>query len=64
MLYSGNLEPSIEELLDDPIAVLIMARDRITPEIVWSEIVEARQKLERRRCAGSRAPAHSLFEGA
>jgi hypothetical protein len=64
MLYSGNLEPSIEELLDDPIVVLIMARDRITPEIVWFEIAEVRQKLERRRCAGSRSPAHSLFEGA
>ena len=48
VLYSGNLEPSIEELLNDPIAALIMARDRITPEIVWSQVHEARRELRRR----------------
>ena len=51
VLYSGNLEPSLEELLNDPIAALIMARDRITPDIVWSQVREAKQKL---RCREAR----------
>ena len=45
MLYSGNLEPPIEELLNDPIAALLMASDRITPDTVWSQVERARQKL-------------------
>jgi len=31
-LYCGNAEPSIDELLDDPIAQLLMRRDGVAPE--------------------------------
>jgi hypothetical protein len=30
-LYSGNSEPSVDELLDDPIVALLMERDSVTP---------------------------------
>jgi len=33
-MYLRNAEPTVEELLDDPIADLLMARDRLQPEQV------------------------------
>jgi hypothetical protein len=63
MLYSGNLEPPIEELLNDPIAALLMASDRITPDIVWSQVETARQKLRRREARGRRSARHKSAKG-
>ena len=34
MLYSGNREPFLEEILDDSIVRLVMARDRVCEEDV------------------------------
>jgi hypothetical protein len=44
-MYLRNAEPIVEELLDDPIAHLLMARDRQRPEQVWACVNDARQRL-------------------
>ena len=41
-------EPTVEELLDDPIADLLMARDRLQPEQVWAYVNDARRRLRDR----------------
>jgi hypothetical protein len=33
-LFTGNREPSIDEMLDDPIVGLVMKRDSVTPDEV------------------------------
>ena len=38
-------EPTVEELLDDPIAHLLMGRDGLRPEQVWAYVNDARRKL-------------------
>jgi hypothetical protein len=45
MLYSGNREPPLDEVLDDPIVRLVMARDRLTREEVRVHIEAVRQQL-------------------
>lgn len=45
MLYSGNDEPPLDEVLDDPIVRLVMARDRVTREEVRAHIEAVRQQL-------------------
>ena len=47
-MYRGNEEPTIEELLGDPIASLIMARDALVPDQVWAHIRAAQRKLRAR----------------
>lgn len=44
---AGN-EPSLAELLSDPITHQVLRRDRLTPEMVWSAICTARNALRRR----------------
>jgi hypothetical protein len=41
-------EPTVEELLSDPITKLLMARDRLRPEVVWACVRDARRKLKER----------------
>ena len=50
-------EPTVEELLDDPIARLLMQRDRLQPDFVWACVRDARRKLKVRewRDAAERA---------
>lgn len=44
-------EPTVEELLSDPIARLLMARDRLRPEVVWECVKDAKRRLrQRERC--------------
>ena len=38
-------EPSLRELMDDPLTQAIMRRDGLTAEQVWQEMREAQQKL-------------------
>ena len=45
-MYSSNTEPTVEELLTDPIAHLLMARDGLQPEYVWACVGAARRKLK------------------
>ena len=47
-MYLRNAEPTVEELLDDPIAHLLMARDRLQPEQIWAYVNNARRKLRSR----------------
>jgi len=49
MDYLGNCEPLLEEMLDDPIVHLVMARDRLA-------LAEVR-RMSRRRGAGRRSRA-------
>jgi hypothetical protein len=44
-MYRHNAEPTVEELLNDPIAHLLMARDRLQPEDVWACVENTRQRL-------------------
>jgi hypothetical protein len=39
-------EPSIQEVMSDPIVHLIMRRDGLTPESVWAVIEAASMKLQ------------------
>ena len=39
-------EPSIQELMSDPIVHLVMCRDGLTPEIVWGVIQVASVELQ------------------
>jgi hypothetical protein len=47
-MYSRNHEPSLDELLNDPITRLLMARDRLQPEVAWEAVEDARRKLRAR----------------
>jgi hypothetical protein len=51
MLYLGNREPPLDEVLDDPIVRLVMSRDRLTRDEVRAQIEAARQQLRKGRRA-------------
>ena len=51
-------EPTIDDLLRDPIAQMLMARDGLRPEVIWTCIRRARMRLAARRGAPI-APAAS-----
>jgi hypothetical protein len=44
-----RVEPSVEELMDDPLTHALMRCDDLTPEDVWTIIREARRALAARR---------------
>ncbi|MDE1969808.1 MAG: hypothetical protein KGI92_12965 [Alphaproteobacteria bacterium] len=48
-LFRGNIEPSIDELLSDPIAQLLRKRDRIEVDDVLVTVERAKAAL-RHRC--------------
>ena len=45
MLYSGNVEPTLDELLSDPIIQLLLRRDGLALETTRAIGEDARQKL-------------------
>jgi hypothetical protein len=47
-MYVRNTEPTVEELLDDPIAHLLMTSDRLQAEQVWAFVNDARRRLKDR----------------
>jgi hypothetical protein len=47
-MYRGNEEPTIEELLSDPIASLVMARDKLRPDQIWAFIRAAQRRWSAR----------------
>ena len=47
-MYIRNAEPTVEELLNDPIVHLLMACDGIEPDQVWEHVNDARRKLRDR----------------
>ncbi|MGH6995101.1 MAG: hypothetical protein ACREES_05360 [Stellaceae bacterium] len=56
-LFHGNIEPSIDELLRDPIAQLLRNRDRIEVDDVLVTVERAKAALRHRcltrGCAGA-----------
>ncbi len=58
MPYLGNREPPLDEVFDDHIVRLVMARDRLAPEEVRTQVEAARHQLRKRRdsraCARAR----------
>jgi hypothetical protein len=54
-MYLVNVEPTVEELLNDPIAHLLMARDGLQPEFVWACVNDARLKLSGRGAEARKA---------
>jgi hypothetical protein len=49
MVYLGNCEPTLDEVFDDPIVRLVMARDHLPPEEVRVHIEAAQRRLRDRR---------------
>lgn len=47
-MYLRNVEPTVEELLNDPIAHLLRACDGLETEQVWAYINDTRRKLGER----------------
>jgi hypothetical protein len=58
-MYVRNREPSLEELLNDPVTRLVMARDGFSDEAVRTLIAEARQRLLERDDAQSQGAVAS-----
>jgi hypothetical protein len=50
----AGVEPSVEDLMSDPIVHLILRRDRITPADTWTAVTDARRRLHRRRARTAR----------
>ena len=48
-LFHGNAEPTIHELLSDPIAELLRQRDGIVVDDVLATVERAREALRNRR---------------
>ena len=44
-----QVEPTVDELLNDEIARLLMERDGLQPEFVWACVRDARRKLKARQ---------------
>jgi hypothetical protein len=53
-VYTRNREPSLDELLDDPIARLVMASDRLQVEDVILHFDVVRRRLAASRPLGAR----------
>jgi hypothetical protein len=49
MSYLGNREPPLDEVLDDPIVRLVMARDRLMPDDVKAYVDAAMRRLRREK---------------
>lgn len=58
MLHTGNIEPTIDELLHDSIAELLRQRDQLPLETVQACIEEARRRLRWRSAECSSPIAH------
>lgn len=56
-MYPSNSEPTVEELLTDPVARLLMARDGLQPEHVRFYVGAIRRQLEAAKIR-ERAPSN------
>ena len=43
--FNMPVEPTIDDLLSDPIVQMLMKRDGLGPEAVWACVGDARKKL-------------------
>jgi hypothetical protein len=62
MLYFGNREPPLDEVFDDPIVRLLMARDGLPPDEARACVERVRASLRERR-SRSRALGREAGEG-
>ncbi|WP_167730358.1 hypothetical protein [Terasakiella sp. SH-1] len=44
----SGIEPSLKEMMKDPIIELIMARDNLKTDDVWQVVQNAKQQIEQR----------------
>jgi hypothetical protein len=51
LVLGANGEPTIEELVEDPIAHFLRRRDGIGKEDVWTVVEQARAALRRQKAA-------------
>jgi hypothetical protein len=49
MLYFGNREPPLDEVFDDPIVRLLMARDGMPPDEARAHVERVRASLREQR---------------
>jgi hypothetical protein len=49
VLYFGNREPPLDEVLNEPIVGLLMDRDRLTREELWTQIEAVQRGLRKRQ---------------
>ena len=54
-MYIRNREPSVDELLDDPVMRLIMARNGLSDEAVRALITDLKRRLQTQPVAASAA---------
>ena len=46
--WSGaGIEPALADVMNDPLVRLVMRRDSLTPDQVWSVVNAARRRLKR-----------------
>lgn len=55
-LFCGNAEPSLSELLNDPIMRLLLERDGLTPDDVREVVATAARRQCQNRHQGGPAP--------
>lgn len=53
----AGIEPTVAELMADPLVQMIFARDRIRPEDAWAAISAARRRLAVRRWRSAPIPS-------
>lgn len=73
-MFHGNSEPTIAELLGDPIVRLVLARDGLRVEAVWDCLQDAKRRLgtapsiapclRRRQWIGPAGQRHAVASGA
>jgi hypothetical protein len=56
-MYIRNREPSVDELLSDPVIQLVMERDGLSNEAVRALIVDTKRRLEADDFAGNKPEA-------
>jgi hypothetical protein len=56
LIFIKNIEPSVEDLLADPIARLLMTRDGVRPREVLAIVDRARMALRQRPFEAAGAP--------
>lgn len=59
--YLGNAEPTTDELLSDPIALMLMTRDGLRPEHVRAFIKQCKCQRLRRVDRGVKAPDRGVW---
>lgn len=60
MLYFGNCEPPLDEVFNDPIVQVVLARDGLPLEAARAFAEAARRQL-RQRCPSTEVPSEAVL---